>query len=150
MRQWNNAAALSAVTKSARNILGINQAEHRTNAIVSGQTRWLAGVTGCVSVVTFAMVQGLGLVSGFLIVGALVAGRFSRIGRDLIWFGAGVVTLSELPIGIGILRLSLRGGTDPRVIASMAASVLLIVWCDVALVRDAIKARRASRAREID
>jgi hypothetical protein len=123
------------------------QIEPRTEiASVSNRMRWLAGVTGCLTVVTFAMVQGLGLLSGFLILGALVAGRFRRNGRDLIWFGACVVSLSELPIGVGMLRLSLRGGTDPRITASVAASVLLIVWSDLALVTGAFKTRRARRA----
>ena len=113
---------------------------------VSNQMRWLAGITGCLTGATFAMVQGLGLLSIFLIAGALVAGRFRRNGRDLIWFGAGIVSLSELPIGVAMLRLSLRGGTDPRVTASMAASVFLIVSCDAALVVAVLKMKHARRA----
>jgi len=112
---------------------------------VSNQMRWLAGVTGCFTAVGFAMVQGLGLLSGFLIAGALVAGRFPSNGRDLIWFGAGIVSLTELPIGAAMLRNSLRGGTDPRVTAVVAASVFLIISCDAALVTAAFKTRRAGR-----
>ena len=109
----------------------------------SNQVRWIAGVTGCLTAAGFAMVQGLGLLSGFLIVGVLVAGRFPRNGRDLIWFGAGVVSLTELPIGAAMLRNSFRGGTDPRVTAVVAAAVFLIISCDAALVTAAFKARRA-------
>jgi hypothetical protein len=128
-----------------------SQGEQKTEIVsVSNRMRRLAGATGCLTVVTFAMVQGLGLLSGFLIVGALVAGRFPRNGRDLIWFGAVVVSLSELPIGVGILRLSLRGGTDPRVTASVAASILLVAWCDAALATEAFKTRRARRAGRTD
>jgi hypothetical protein len=63
------------------------------------------------------------------------------------WFGAGVVSLSELPIGVSLLLLSTHGGRDPRVTAGAAASVLLIVWCDGALVAEAFKAKRTRRLR---
>jgi hypothetical protein len=125
------------------------QTEQKTEIVsVSNQMRWLAGAAGCLTAAIFTFDYGLGLLSVFLIVGALVAGRFQRNGRDLIWFGAGVVSLSELPIGVGILWLSLRGGTDPRVTVSVAVSVLLIVWCDAALVTVAFKKRRARRTGE--
>lgn len=113
---------------------------------ISKQTRWLVGITGCLTAVSFAMAQGLGLLSGFLIVGALLAGRFPRSGRNLIWFGAGIVSLTELPFGVTLLLLSTHGGQDPRVTAAAAASVLLILWCDGALVTSAFEAGRARHA----
>ena len=54
---------------------------------VSSSTRWLVGAAGCLTAATFTFDYGLGLLSVFLIVGALVAGRFPRSGRDLMWFG---------------------------------------------------------------
>jgi hypothetical protein len=120
------------------------QGEQKTEFIsVSSSMRWLAGTAGCLTAATFIFDYGLGLLSVFLIVGALVAGRFPRKGRDLIWFGAVVASLSELPIAISMLLISARGGTDPRVTVGAAASVLLIVWCDAALVMQAFKTSRA-------
>jgi hypothetical protein len=110
---------------------------------VSNRMRWLAGVAACVTGVFFSLDQGLGLLSGFLIAGALLAGRFPRHGRDLIWFGAVVVSLTELPMAVWMLLLSTRGGTDPRVTTGAAASVLFMVWCDAALVMEAFKTSRA-------
>ncbi len=117
---------------------------------VSNKIRWLAGATGCLTAVTGCLDAGLGfaVVPGFLVAGAALAGRFPRNGRVLIWFGAVVLTLCVLPVGAGILLLSLRGGTDPRVRAAAVVSVLLVVWCDVALVTDAVKTRRIGHARE--
>jgi hypothetical protein len=113
---------------------------------VSNQIRWLAGVTGCLTAVAGLPVLSLlsVVVSGFSIVGAAVAGRFPRHGRDLIWFGAVAQSLYVLPFG-GMLLLSLRPGTDPRVTAVAAAAVLLVVLCDGALVTEAFKTRRAGR-----
>jgi hypothetical protein len=117
---------------------------------VSKQIRWLAGVTGCLTAATFIFDYGLGLVSAFLILGAVLAERFPRSGRDLIRFGAVVVSISELPLSVSMLLLATRGGTDPRVTAGAAFSVLLIVWCDAALVATAFKTRRAGGVRETD
>lgn len=83
-----------------------------------------------------------------MIVGAAVAGRFPRHGRDLIWFGAVVLSLCALPIGVGRLLLSLRGGTDPRVTAGAAAPVLLVVLGAVGVVMEAVKMRCGRRAGE--
>jgi hypothetical protein len=122
------------------------QIERKTEIVaLSNQMRWLAGVTGCLTALTFILDYGLGFLSVFLIVGALMAGRFPRSGRDLIWFGAVVVSLSELPMSILLLETT-RSGTDPRVTAGSAISALLIVWCDAALVAGALKTRRARRA----
>jgi hypothetical protein len=128
----------------------ISEFERRANVTVSNKMRWLAGATGCLTAVTGSLDAGLGfaVVPGFLIVGAAVAGRFPRIGRDLIWFGAVVLSLCVLPIGVGILLLSLRGGSDLWVTSSSAASVLLVVWCDVTLVMEAVKTRRTRHAGE--
>jgi hypothetical protein len=122
------------------------QGEQKAEIVpVSNRMRWLAGVTGCLSAATFTFDYGLGLLSIFLIAGALLAGRFPRSGRDLIWFGAGVVSVSELPMSIWLLLEATHGGSDPRVTAGAAVSVFLIIWCDVALVTAAFHARCARR-----
>jgi hypothetical protein len=115
---------------------------------VSNKTRWIAAVTGCVTAITGFPILSIWsvLVSGCLVLGAAMARRSPRHGRDLIWFGAGVVTLWTIPVGALILRASLDAGKDPRVVAAAAASVLLVVWCDAALVTDAVRMRRTLRA----
>ena len=115
-----------------------------SNVVISNATRWIAAITGCVTAVTGLAVLTLlsPVVSGCLIVGAVVVRRYPRYGRDLMWFGAGVVSLWAIPVGMGILRLSLSGGTDPRVVAAAAVSVFLVVCCDAALLTDAFKSRQ--------
>lgn len=111
----------------------------------SKNIRWFAGATGIITGSIFLMDYGLGFLSFFLIVGALIAGRFPQSGKELTWFGAGVVSLSILPLSAWYLFHALDG-TDPWVIAGSAASVLLIVLCDVALLMEAIR-RKPPRVR---
>jgi hypothetical protein len=119
------------------------QTKQKTEAApLSRQIRWLAGATGFVTGLTFFFVYGLGFLSIFLIVGALVGGRFPRSGKELTWFGAGVVSVCLLPIGVYILLADRAGGGDPRVIVSMAASVFLIALCDTALLTEIISRKR--------
>jgi hypothetical protein len=111
--------------------------------IVSTKTRWIVAATGCTTAITGIPVLSWlsAFVSGFLIVGAVLARRFPRTGRDLIWFGAGLTSLWVIPVGIGFLYVSLKGGRDPRIIAAALVSVLLVVACDTALVKEAFGQR---------
>ena len=105
--------------------------------------RWLAGGTGILTGAIFVMDYGLGLLSAFLIVGALTAGHFPRSGKALTWFGASVLSLSILPLSMRFLFHALDG-TDPWVTAGSAASILFIVLCDTALVMEAISRKRTA------
>ena len=58
---------------------------------LSKNMRWLVGATGLVTGAIFMMDYGVGLLGIFLIVGALTAGSFPRVGKALTWFGAIVV-----------------------------------------------------------
>ena len=107
----------------------------------SKNIRWLAGGTVIVTVSIFLMDYGLGFLSSFLIVGALIAGRFPQSGKELTRFGAGVVSLSILPLSMRFLFHALDG-TDPWVTAGSAASVLFIILCDAALLMEAISRKR--------
>src|ERR1700733_306573 len=111
---------------------------------VSAAIRWLAFVTGCVTALTGLPVLALAspIISGFMIVGVPVARRFPQHGRDLIRAGAIFVTLWVIPVSTVILDASRSGGRDPRVVAAAAVSLLLVVWCDIALVVEAIRLRR--------
>jgi hypothetical protein len=112
---------------------------------LSKNIRWLAGATGCVTGLIFFFDWGIGFVSVFLIVGALLAGRFPQSGKELTWFGAGVVSLSILPLS-GWFLFHAFDGTGPWVTAGSAASVLFIVLCDAALMVEVIS-RKRSRSR---
>ncbi len=122
----------------------ISKSENRSTEIISNKIRSLAGATGCLTAVTVTVAWASPVFAIFpicLILGAALAGRFPRRGRDLIWFGAGLLSLTGLPIGVYLLYFTKRG-SDPRVTVAAAASVLLVVWCDVAVVMEAIKMRR--------
>lgn len=121
------------------------RAERETEIVsVSNKVRWLAGVTGCLTAVTTSLLGPVFvIVPVCLIVGAVVAGRSPRNGRDLIWLGAVLLSLFGLPIGVWIL---FRNGADIRVAMGASLSVILVVLCDVALLREAVKTRRAQHA----
>ena len=125
----------------------ISKSENRSTEIMANKIRWLAGTTGCLTAVPITILWSspvFAIFPIFLILGAALAGRFPRRGRDLIWFGAGLLSLSGLPLGVWFLVLAYyHAGRDPRVTVVAAASVLLIVWCDVAVVMEAIKLRGA-------
>ena len=108
---------------------------------LSKNIRWLAGATGCVTGLIFFFDWGIGFVSIFLIVGALSAGRFPQSGKELTWFGAGVVSLSILPLSMWFLFHAFDG-SDPWVTAGSVASVLFIVLCDSALLMETISWKR--------
>jgi hypothetical protein len=109
------------------------------NVIVSNKTRWIAACTGCLTAITGLPALGCVsmLTSGFLILGAVLVGRFPRHGRELISFGAGATSLWVIPVGGFLLRFSLLGGRDPRVTGAALASILLVIWCDAVIVADA-------------
>jgi hypothetical protein len=107
----------------------------------SKNIRWLAGGTGIITGSIFLVDFGLGFLSAFLVVGALIAGRFPQRGKELTWFGAGVVSLTILPLSIWVLFHALDG-TDPWFTAGSAVSVLFIVLCDAALLIEAINRKR--------
>jgi hypothetical protein len=108
---------------------------------LSKNIRWLVGGTGIITGAIFIKDYGLGFLSAFLIIGALLAGRFPRSGKELAWFGAGVVSLSILPLSTWFLFHAFDG-TDPWVTAGSAASVLFIVLCDAALLMEVISRKR--------
>lgn len=103
----------------------------------------VSGVVRCIVAVTAWVTAGMGIpillpviVSVVSIAGVLLARRFPRRARHLMWFGAAVTTLWALPFGVGILRISVTGGTDPKVIMAVVASIVLVIACDVALITD--------------
>jgi len=59
------------------------------------------------------------------------------------WIGSAALSAYGLPISFAILLISLRGGTDPIVIATILVSVLMVLWCDLLLAIDGLKMMRA-------
>jgi hypothetical protein len=87
------------------------------------------------------------LVPCVLILGAIVQPRFHRPGRWLLALGACILTFYAsflgLPAVLLIRRLRLHHNLeDVGFLFLCLVSVLLVVWCDVALVVDARKSRR--------
>jgi hypothetical protein len=109
--------------------------------MISTKTRWIAGITGCATAIAGLPVLGyLSVILGaFLILGAVLANYAPRHARDLVWFGAGTISLATFPIAGGILKLSLSGGRDPRVVLIAVTMIVLLTLCDAVVILDAIR-----------
>ena len=81
------------------------------------------------------------MLSFFLIIGALLAGRFPRWAKGLIRFGALITSIWVIPLGLIMLHFSFTVGTDLIVTAAAAVSVLLVILCDATLVKEALDQR---------
>jgi hypothetical protein len=113
-------------------------------APVSTGVRAITALTACVTAVTgIPIVSFLApIISAISMIGVLLARRFPSHGKHLMWFGAAMTSLWSVPFGGGILRISLTaGGSDPRLVISIAASLALVIACDVALIADALGQR---------
>ncbi|MGB8581875.1 MAG: hypothetical protein WCD47_13700 [Candidatus Sulfotelmatobacter sp.] len=116
--------------------------------IISAKTRRLAIGTGCLtSVAGVALGVGLGfaLFAGILIIGAISQPRFHRLGRGLIC--AGAFLLSSSVFGIGFFMVTEKHLGAPIMTTEIVTllSVLLVAVCDVAIVIDEIRVRRAEQ-----
>jgi hypothetical protein len=117
-----------------------------TNDAVSSKTRLLAISAGCFSALAGTLSLGpvFLLVPRFLILGAIVQPRSPRLGRWLMWVGAFCLSLAVIPTGLGVLGDSMRAfhSHAPEFMAAPFAlsllSVVLVVWCDAALIVDAV------------
>ena len=135
-------------------------AGQNTRGIVTKSTRWLAVAAGCFTAVTGTIsVGGLFFVAPiFLILGVVFQPRARRLGRWLIWVGAAFLNLMALPQGIVLLPEYFKTmHIDPHyqhdalrfLIPLWVVSLLLILWCDLALVIDAVKTSRSRIASEM-
>jgi hypothetical protein len=113
---------------------------------VSDAARSIVALTACVTAVTGMPVLSFfpAVISALSITGVFLARRFPRQARHLMWFGAAVTSLWAIPFGAAILRISLTGGTDPKVIIAIATSISLVVACDTALITEALSERRTT------
>jgi hypothetical protein len=119
------------------------------SVIVSGKTRWLIIVTGCltsVAGVALGLALGLAFPAGILIIGAIVQPKFHRAGRGLLC--AGALLLSFFVFDIGFFMLTERHAGLGIMTADIVTlfSVLLVTACDAAIVIEEVRIRRAERA----
>ena len=117
--------------------------------IVSSKTRWLAIVTGCftsVAGVLLGLGWGLAFYAGILLAGAVMQPKFPRLGRGLICAGALLVSFWVFLIGFFLLTERHAGSRVMPADIYTLLSVYLVAVCDVAIVTEEIKIRRAERA----
>jgi hypothetical protein len=89
---------------------------------------------------------GFALPAGILILGAVIQPRFHRAGRGLICVGA--LLLSFFVFDVGFFTVVERHAGSGIMAADVVTwlSVALVALCDVAIVIDEVKMRRAERA----
>jgi hypothetical protein len=114
---------------------------------ITGRARWLVIATALVTAVTNW--PGFGLYSvidpSVLVVGALVQPRSQRYGFWMMFVPAILLSAWMLPFGCFLLFHTLRTISSYHdfrmVVASSlwAASLLLLAWCDVVLLREGLK-----------
>jgi len=117
--------------------------------IVSTKTRWLSVITGCLTSVAGAalgLAFGFALPASILIIGAIMQPKFRRAGRGLIC--AGALLLSAFVFDIGFFMVIERHAGSGLMTADVLTwlSVALVTLCDVAIVIDEVRIRRAERA----
>ena len=108
----------------------------------TGHIRWVALVTGAVAGIAGSFGFGLPFVAvpSVLVVGAILRGQWQRTGTWMMWIGAALLSLWTLPYGSRILLSPPpidRFGV--AMIVMTAATVLLVVVCDIALAVEAFK-----------
>ena len=122
------------------------------NRILSSRLRWLALAAGCVSgiaLVSFGVLSVFGLLP---MVGAAIQRRMPRVGRWVLYVGAALLTYLVVPFGMVALRETIKTGFFPfdfvAVTLTLAwlLSPALVIWCDVALVVEAVRERRTRRS----
>jgi hypothetical protein len=116
---------------------------------ISHGPRWIAIATVCVTGAATLTANGAFLMTVPLILGLIADAAGARRGRWLMWMGAAFLSVTILQMELVIfpefvteLRSSHKlGGLGPVLFPLWIASILLITWCDVAFVIDAVKAR---------
>lgn len=122
------------------------------NRILSSRLRWLAVAAGCISgiaLVSFVVLAAFGILP---IVAAAIQRRTPRVGRMVLYVGAAALTYLVVPFGMIALRDTIKTGffrLDFVAVTLTLAWILsppLVIWCDVALVLEAVRERRARHA----
>ena len=112
--------------------------------------RWIAVATICVTVVATITTPGAFLMAIPLILGLIADALGARRGRWLMWMGAAFLSVTILQMELEIFPefvAELRsfhklGGLGPVLLPLWIASILSIIWCDVAFVIEGVRTRR--------
>jgi hypothetical protein len=117
--------------------------------VLPPQIRWLAVVTGCVVGIALLSFKWASVAGLFLIVGAVVQPWMPRAGRWLLSVVAPLLSIWIVPWGALFLVAAAKGGTlgldfnSRGLAAAWMLAPILLIWCNVALVLEARKERRA-------
>jgi hypothetical protein len=121
----------------------------QTTEILSARVRWVAIAAGCVG-----GIFGMGLTLLFpifsvpLILGAIVHPSTPRPGKWLMWVGALVLSCTGLYFSWGVMLDDLRNGLrypdfmTVGIFYLSIATVIIVSWCDLELVVEAIRRTR--------
>jgi hypothetical protein len=132
--------------------LRIDVAPDEATEIVPCKVRLLSIATGFFTAIAGSLLMGpfFSIWPAILVLGAIVQPYWRHFGRGLMLSGAlflsAWATLFVVGVLHGIRQLRHYHDLNSRgVLSSMLASVILVSWCDVALVISEIKMRRAQR-----
>ena len=108
-------------------------------AIFSRRIRWLAVGTGVASALAFVPILLL-LYPTLLIAGGIIQDRYPSVGRWFVWAGAA-------SLWVAVIRFDAMMFLHPwrhldYMVLTFAATTVLLTWCSVELVADALKRMR--------
>ena len=132
----------------------INEPLGQTSEVLPSKIRWLAIVAACIAGIAgfFSVGPLLSLIASIQILGAIVQPHSPRLGRWLLWVGTSFLSLYVFVLVApqvieGIRMVRLYGDRSSYEVFSISlVSVVLIIWCDTALLIDAWRLRCAPRA----
>jgi hypothetical protein len=131
-------------------MLKMGSSKSHTTVVMPSGTRWLVIGAGCFCGLVGFLHYGwfFVFVPIILIFGAVVQPWFNRLGRWLLALGAFIVTIYGMFFAVPAVeligRLPLHHSLEEVVFLLLfLVTVLLIVWCDVALIMEERKSRRS-------
>ncbi|HET8827182.1 MAG TPA: hypothetical protein VFM77_18710 [Terriglobales bacterium] len=111
----------------------------------SGAVRCVVALTAYVTAAAAIPVLLPAIISMVSIAGVVLAKRYPRRARHLMWFGVAANSLWMIPFNVSYLRASLMtGASDPKTIVAIAATTAVVIACDVMLIADAVGQRRTT------
>jgi hypothetical protein len=118
------------------------------SSIVSRKLRWFAASAGLALVpICFGLTLIDLVLPAFLITGAILAGKWPRLGRWLMWISTGLLGVLVFPFSVAVLLHPAMpvDSSDINgiiIMSGCAASVILFPLCVVTLVLDSFKASK--------
>ena len=116
--------------------------------VFSKRARRVAIWTGVVSAVALLPIFFL-LYPALLIVGGIIQPRFPMIGRVLSWIGVAALWTVFVSYDVHVL-LPDPSGAPVYMMLSFLASEVLLAWCSMELIRDAVSEVRSWGPRRVD